>query len=61
MPGHIRAPLAEFLQLLRETRTLELDGRSNDGEEAVVGHLIRGKAYNLEIGGEETSSFLETY
>ena len=59
MPGYVRASLAELLQLLCKTRTLELDGRLDDGDEVVMGHLIRSKAYDLEVGGEETSSFLQ--
>lgn len=61
MAGYVRASLAELLQLLCKTRTLEVDGRSDDGEEVVMGHLIRGKTYDLEVGGKETSSFLKAY
>lgn len=61
VPGYVGASLAELLQLLRKTRTLELDRRLDDREEVVMGHLVRGKAYDLEVVGEETSSFLKSY
>ena len=61
MPGYVGAPLAELLQLLCKTRTLELNGRFDDREKIVMAHFIRGKTYNFAIGGEETSSLLQSY
>ena len=61
MSGHVGASLAELLELFCKPRTFELDGRFDNGEEVVMGHLIRGKAYYFEIGGEKTSSFLKAY
>ena len=61
MAGYVGASLAKLLQLLGKTRTLELDWRFDDGEEAIVRHLIRSKAYNLEVIWEETSPFLKSH
>lgn len=61
MPGYVGASLAELLQLLCKTRTLELDGRFDDREKTVMAHFIRGKTHDFEIAGEETSSFLKSY
>ena len=51
--------MAELLQLRREARAFELDGRFDDGEEFVTVYFVWGETYDLEIGGEETSFFLE--
>ena len=61
MSGHVGAPLAELLELFCKARTFELNGRSDDGDEVVMGHLVRGKAYYFEIGGQKTSFFLKAY
>ena len=60
MPGHIGTSFAELVQLFGEARAFELDGRFDDGEEVVVGHLFGSKTYNFKVVGEETSSFLES-
>lgn len=60
MPGYVGASLAELLELLRKARALEFNGRFDDGEEIVMRDFIRGETYDLEVVGEETSSFLET-
>ena len=61
MPAYVGASLTELLQLFRKTRTLKLDGRLDNGEEAVMGHFIRGKSHDFKISGQEASSFLESY
>lgn len=58
MAGYVGTSLAELLQLLGKAWTLELDGGSDNGKEVVMCHLVRGKTYDAEVGGEETSSFL---
>ena len=61
MSGHVGASLAKLLELFCKPRTFELNGRFDDGDEVVMGHLVRGKAYYSEIGGQKTSSFLKAY
>lgn len=61
MARYVGASLAELLQLLGKAWTFELDGGFDDGKEVVMCHLIRGETYDAEVGGEETSSFLQAY
>ena len=61
MSGHVGASLAELLELFGKPRTFELNGRFDDGDEVVMGHHVRGKAYDFEIGREKTSSFLKAH
>ena len=58
MPAYVRASVTELLQLSCKARTLELDGRLDNGEEAVMGHFIWGESYDFAISGQEASSFL---
>ena len=60
MPGYVGTSLAKLVQLFRKTGAFELNGRSDDGEEVVMGHFVRGETYDLEVIGKETSSFLDT-
>lgn len=58
MAGDITASLAKLIQLHGVSRTFEFDRRSDDLDEFVVAHFVRGEANDFHVVWEQTSLLL---